>query len=217
MSYFQVAVQSPRILYRSYRPFTKVFFSRNNFIVNSNFSQRIFSTTSAASDNIESTSNVKRNSFLSYESNFAANEFKNRWLMVVPAVMAHICIGSPFGWSVMADAITRQNGFVASAATDWTLGEAALPLSFAFICQGIVASSLGTWQMKIGTRKSMAIASVCFGGGMMMGAAGVYLHSLPLLYIGYGVLGGTGMGLSYTPPIQALMEWFPDKKVWYPD
>eukprot|EP01042_Synura_sphagnicola_P007443 gene7443-9534_t len=59
---------------------------------------------------------------------------------------------------------------------------------------------------------SMALASVAFGGGLMLGSLGIHLHSLPLLYLGYGVLGGIGVGLSYTPPLQALIEWFPDKK-----
>ena len=66
--------------------------------------------------------------------------------------------------------------------------------------------------MEVGARKAMAIASLAFGGGLSLGAAGLYFHSLPLLYLGYGFLGGTGIGLAYTPPVQTLMQWFPDKK-----
>jgi hypothetical protein len=51
----------------------------------------------------------------------------------------------------------------------------------------------------------MAAAPVCFGGGFMLGALGIHYHSLPLLYAGYGFLGGTGIGLAYTPPVQTLM------------
>ena len=46
--------------------------------------------------------------------------------------------------------------------------------------------------MKVGPRASMAAASVAFGGGIMIGAAGIQLHSIPLLYAGYGILGGLG-------------------------
>ena len=123
-----------------------------------------------------------------------------------------MCIGSPYAWSLMADVITRQDGFVVAASSDWSLGEAAFPLSLVFAFQGLSASVLGKWQMKVGARKSIAAASVCFGGGLMLGALGIHMHSLPLLYLGYGVLGGTGIGLAYTPPVQTLMEWFPDKK-----
>ena len=58
----------------------------------------------------------------------------------------------------------------------------------------------------------MAVAGLCFGGGLMIGGLGVYIHSLLLLYLGYGVLAGCGIGICYTPPIQALLKWFPDRK-----
>ncbi|CAM6000693.1 unnamed protein product [Sphagnum balticum] len=85
--------------------------------------------------------------------------------MVVPAVMTHICIGSPYAWSLMADVITRDAGFVASAASDWGLGEAALPLSIVLGTFGLSATLFGKWQLKVGPRKSMAYASVAFGSG----------------------------------------------------
>jgi MFS family permease len=112
----------------------------------------------------------------------------------------------------MADTLTREIGFAVPAAADWTLHEAALPLSMVFIMQGLAAALFGKWQMKVGPRKALATAAVAFGGGMMVAAAGIHLHMLPLVYLGYGLLGGTGVGLGYTPPVQTLMQWFPDKK-----
>jgi MFS family permease len=112
----------------------------------------------------------------------------------------------------MADVCTREIGILAPAAADWTMMETAFPLSLVFVFQGLSATIFGKWQIKVGPRASMAAASVAFGGGLMLGAAGIHYHSLPLLYAGYGVMGGTGIGLGYTPPIQALMQWFPDKK-----
>eukprot|EP01041_Mallomonas_annulata_P011127 gene11128-23259_t len=146
------------------------------------------------------------------ESNVASEKFKGRWLMAVPAFATHMCIGSPYAWSLMGDVLTRDIGVVASAASDWTLAEAALPLSIIFLMQGVCASLVGKWQMNVGPRGAMAAASVAFGGGMLLGAAAIHLHSLPLLYLGYGFLGGTGIGLAYTPPVQTLMQWLPDKK-----
>jgi MFS family permease len=108
--------------------------------------------------------------------------------------------------------ITREHGFVTSAAMDWSLAETAMPLSIVFAALGLSASFLGKWQLKVGPRKTLACAALAFGGGVGLGSLGIYLHSLPLIYIGYGVLGGTGIGLGYTPPIQTLLRWFPDKK-----
>lgn len=66
--------------------------------------------------------------------------------------------------------------------------------------------------MKYGMKFSMLVSSSIYSSGILLGAAGIYLHSLPLLYLGGGVLTGIGVGTSYTPPLQALMEWFPDRK-----
>lgn len=54
--------------------------------------------------------------------------------------------------------------------------------------------------------------SVAFGGGFALGGVGVLLHNLPLLYLGFGVLAGTGIGLSYVPPVATLLRWFPDRR-----
>jgi len=146
------------------------------------------------------------------DTNIASSTFNTRWAMVAPAFFTHMCIGSPFGWSVMADQLTREYGFVASSSADWTLMNAALPMSLVFAFNGLAAGTMGKWQMKVGVRKSIALAGCCFGGGLLVGAAGIYTHNLTLLYAGYGALAGFGSGLAYTPPIQTLINWFPDKK-----
>ena len=81
-----------------------------------------------------------------------------------------------------------------------------------FTCFGLASAAAGKWQDKVGLRAAVSTGALCFGGGMMVGGAGVAMHNLPLLQMGYGALAGVGVGLSYTPPIQALMQWFPDKK-----
>ncbi|CAM9419845.1 unnamed protein product [Sphacelaria rigidula] len=146
------------------------------------------------------------------DSCVAAPDYTNRWAMVAPAFLTHMCIGSPWAWSVMSGTLTREMGVVASAASDWSMAEATIPLSIVFALQGIAAALGGKWALDVGPRLSMAVASVCFGGGMMLGGLGVEYHSLPLVYGGYGLMGGTGVGLAYTPPVQTLISWFPDKK-----
>lgn len=145
--------------------------------------------------------------------------------MLVPAFLSHMSIGSlsfddffsfflgsGWAWSLMADTITREVGFVAPASADWALSETALPLSVMFMVLGVSAAGLGPWQSRVGTRTSLLCSSFAFGGGLTLGALGIHLHMLPLVYLGYGVLGGLGLGLAYTPPIQTLITWFPDKR-----
>jgi MFS family permease len=112
----------------------------------------------------------------------------------------------------MADIITKEYGFVASAAADWTLMQTSMTLSINFAFLGISAALLGKWQQKVGPRKSLLYSALTFGTALSLGSLGIYLHNLPLIYFGYGVLGGTAVGLGYTPPVQSLLHWFPDKK-----
>ena len=146
------------------------------------------------------------------ESVVASPKFKNRWLIALPAFATHMCIGAPYAWSAMSWPLTRENGFVTSAASDWSLAETTLPLSIVFLMHGVTAALAGKWQMKVGPRTAIAAAAVCFGGGLLIGSVGISMHNLWLIYLGYGFFGGTGLGLAYTPPVQALINWFPDKK-----
>lgn len=132
--------------------------------------------------------------------------------MTIPAFATHMCIGSPYAWSVMSATIALEYGFVTSAASDWTFMQVTAPVSIVFAFQGLMAALFGKWQMRVGTKTAMLVAATCFGGGTLLGAAGVATHQLWMLYAGYGVLAGTGVGLAYTPPVQALLEWFPDRK-----
>ncbi|XP_023325629.1 uncharacterized protein LOC111699239 isoform X2 [Eurytemora carolleeae] len=122
-----------------------------------------------------------------------------------------ISLGAPYGWSAVSAALAREHGMVVSAATDWSMDLSTYPMSIMMAFGGISAALVGKWQMKVGVRAAMLTGGLCFGSGFMMAAAGVHIHSIGLLYAGAG-LSGLGYGFAYTPPIQALINWFPDKK-----
>ncbi|KAL5249249.1 hypothetical protein ACHWQZ_G018191 [Mnemiopsis leidyi] len=151
-------------------------------------------------------------SVFSPEKSVASPKFTNRWAIAVPAFLTHLCIGAPYAWSAMSGPLTRDFGFVCSSAEDWSMTSATAPMSILFAFHGFSAALAGKWQMKVGPRTAIAAAAISFGGGFLLSAVGVATHNIGLVYFGYGVLGGIGLGLSYTPPIQTLIEWFPDKK-----
>jgi hypothetical protein len=136
----------------------------------------------------------------------------SRLTRIAPAIMTHMCLGTPYAWSLLAEPLSRELGVAAAASTDWGLMEAAGPMSVCFAFHGIGAALFGKAQIKLGPKISQYLAAFCFGGGTLIGAAGIALHSLPLLYAGYGVLGGLGIGWGYTTALQALVEYFPDRK-----
>ncbi len=83
--------------------------------------------------------------------------------------------------------------------------------SVAIAFLGISAALFGAWLEKAGPRRAMFYAAICFGSGFLVAALGVALHQLLLVYLGYGVLGGIGLGLGYISPVSTLIKWFPDR------
>ena len=50
------------------------------------------------------------------------------------------------------------------------------------------------------------------GISLAVGGIGILTHQLWLLYLGYGVIGGCGLGLGYVSPVSTLIRWFPDRR-----
>ena len=136
----------------------------------------------------------------------------NRWRVPVASVAIHLCIGSVYAWSIYNPPLTKVFGVVTSAAADWNLGEVVWIFTVAIVFLGLAAAVAGRWLEKVGPRKVGVVAACCWGGGYIVGAAGILTHQLWLIYLGYGVLGGCGLGLGYVSPVSTLIRWFPDRR-----
>ena len=135
----------------------------------------------------------------------------NRWLVPPAALAIHLCIGQVYGFSVFKLPMTKLLGITQSAPGDWTQSELAVIFSIAIFFLGLSAAIFGKWVEKQGPRKAMFAAASCFGSGFVVAAIGVALHNLWLVYLGYGVLGGVGLGIGYISPVSTLVKWFPDR------
>ena len=76
---------------------------------------------------------------------------------------------------------------------------------------GLSAALFGRWVEEGGPRRAMFTSGCCWAGGFLISAVGVYLHQIWIIYLGYGVLGGIGLGLGYISPVSTLIKWFPDR------
>jgi len=149
--------------------------------------------------------------FLSKERIIAEPGF-NRWRVPPASIAIHLCIGSVYAWSIYNPALIKAHGVVASAASDWTLKEVVWVFTVAIVFLGLAAAFAGRWLERVGPRKVGVVAACCWGGGYLIGGLGVYTHQLWLLYLGYGVIGGCGLGLGYVSPVSTLIRWFPDRR-----
>ncbi len=136
----------------------------------------------------------------------------NRWRVPLASVAIHLCIGSVYAWSIYNPPLTKVHGVVASAAADWSLGQVVWIFTVAIVFLGLAAAFAGKWLEKVGPRMVGVVAACCWGGGYIVGAAGILTHQLWLLYLGYGVIGGCGLGLGYVSPVSTLIRWFPDRR-----
>jgi MFS family permease len=148
---------------------------------------------------------------LSKERSIADRGF-NRWLIPPCALATHLCIGQAYAISVFNLPLTHQLGIDHSAPGDWKLTELGWIFTIAIFVLGASAAMFGKWVQTVGPRKSGFVAALCWSTGFLVGALGVHTHQLWLVYLGYGVIGGCGLGIGYITPVSTLIAWFPDRR-----
>jgi MFS family permease len=163
----------------------------------------------------------------------------NRWLVPPAALAIHLCIGMAYGFSVFwlplgravgvaqgldkaipcpgdattffgKVAITAQALFATDC--DWTQFDLGWMYTLFFVLLGVSAAIWGGWLERVGPRKAGVVSAICWCGGLMISAIGVYLHQLWLMWLGSGFIGGIGLGLGYISPVSTLIKWFPDRR-----
>ena len=136
----------------------------------------------------------------------------NRWLVPPASIAIDLCIGSIYAWSILNPQLIKELGVVTSSAGDWTLSSVVWIFSVAIVFLGLAAAIAGKWLEKVGPRCVGVTAAFLWGRGFIVGSVGIATHQLWLVYLGYGALGGCGLGLGYVSPVSTLLRWFPDKR-----
>ncbi|GAA1680704.1 OFA family MFS transporter [Fodinicola feengrottensis] len=140
--------------------------------------------------------------FLARERTIAGPSF-SRWLIPPAALAVHLCIGQAYATSVYKTALVKHLGV---SQTD-----VGIIFSIAIVMLGLSAAVAGTWVDRNGPRKAMFTAACFWAAGFLVGALGISTKQLWLIYLGYGVIGGIGLGIGYISPVSTLIKWFPDR------
>ncbi|WP_267393695.1 MULTISPECIES: OFA family MFS transporter [unclassified Sphingomonas] len=150
----------------------------------------------------------------------------NRWLVPPCALAIHLCIGMAYGFSVfwlplshaigIADPVACPGMTLGQALVttrcDWRVSDLVWIYSIFFVVLGVSAALWGGWLERVGPRKAGVVAACAWCGGIAIGAIGVSVHQLWLLWLGTGLIGGIGLGIGYISPVSTLIKWFPDKR-----
>ena len=164
-------------------------------------------------------------SWLDKSSTIAKPGF-NRWLVPPAALAIHLCIGMSYGLSVFwlplskaiaGDAPAQCKSITVldalfTATCNWRVSDLLVTFTIGIVCLGLSAAVFGGWLERAGPRKAGLVAAVCWGGGFLLAALGVYIHQLWVIWGGLGVIGGIGLGLGYISPVSTLVKWFPDRR-----
>jgi MFS family permease len=131
----------------------------------------------------------------------------SRWLIPPAALSIHLAIGQAYAWSVFKNplAATMLEGNPAAGTLT------ALPFTLGIVMLGVSAAVFGTAVDRNGPRWAMFIATVCFSVGFLVSAFGVWIGQYWLVIVGYGLIGGIGLGIGYISPVSTLIKWFPDR------
>lgn len=119
-------------------------------------------------------------------------------------VLLHLMLGSTYAWSVYRNPIMQQTG--------WDPATVAFAFSLAIFCLGLSAAFMGTLVEKCGPRVTGSISAVLYAAGNIMTGLAIDRQEIWLLYLGYGIIGGLGLGAGYITPVSTIIKWFPDKR-----
>lgn len=150
----------------------------------------------------------------------------NRWLVPPAALAVHLSIGMAYGFSVFWLPLSRAIGIdqpiacesagyferIVSTRCDWPVSMLGWTYTLFFVFLGSSAALFGHWLERAGPRKAGFVAALCWSGGLLISALGVYTHQIWLMWLGSGVIGGIGLGLGYISPVSTLIKWFPDHR-----
>ena len=128
----------------------------------------------------------------------------SRIAAILCCTVLQVCLGTVYAWSFFQTLLVRQLG--------WSFTDTALAFSITIFSLGISAAGAGMILPKVGPKRLALAGSVMFSGGYIIAGLALQLDSIALFYLGYGVIGGTGIGLGYVTPVATVAKWFPDKK-----
>ncbi|HHD3208928.1 TPA: OFA family MFS transporter [Streptococcus pyogenes] len=131
-------------------------------------------------------------------------EKTKRYIIATAGILLHLMLGSTYAWSVYRNPILQETG--------WDQAPVAFAFSLALFCLGLSAAFMGNLVEQYGPRLTGTVSAILYASGNMLTGLAIDRKEIWLLYIGYGVIGGLGLGAGYITPISTIIKWFPDKR-----
>lgn len=127
-----------------------------------------------------------------------------RSVIVLFCTVLQVCFGTVYAWGFFQTMLVRQSG--------WTFTQTGLAFSITIASVGLAAAWAGQVLPRVGPRRLAVTGSILFAGGYVIASVALRLDYILLFYLGYGVIGGAGIGMGYVTPVATVAKWFPDKR-----
>jgi len=127
-----------------------------------------------------------------------------RSVIAVFCTLLQVCLGTVYAWSFFQTMLVRGVG--------WTFSQTAAAFSITIFTLGVSAAVAGQALPKVGPRFLALTGSCLFSAGYLVASLALSLDSIWLFYLGYGVIGGAGIGMGYVTPVATVAKWYPDRK-----
>lgn len=126
---------------------------------------------------------------------------RGRWFLIPLGMLILLCLGTVYSWSIFRKPLEADLGLTAT--------ESLLPYMIALLCYAITMPIAGFYITRMGTRLITAIGGVVVGAGYILSG---FANSIGMMVLGYGVIAGVGVGITYGVPMAVSARWFPDQK-----
>lgn len=123
-----------------------------------------------------------------------------KWLIAFTGTLVHLLLGTVYAWSYFQSPIVESTG--------WNNSQVAWAFSLSIFMLGLAAAWGGVKLPKYGAKKLAMMGGGLYAIGYLLSAVALHHHLLGLLYIGFGFIGGTGLGLAYVTPVATVSKWF---------
>lgn len=128
----------------------------------------------------------------------------NRWAIAIAGIVMQLCLGTVYAWSVYNRPLVAEHG--------WEMGQVTMVFTIVIVCLSAFAVVGGYILDSKGPRLVATLSGIFFPVGLFIAAYGASAGNLYVIYLGYGLISGIGLGFGYITPIATLVKWFPDKR-----
>ncbi|WP_026079614.1 OFA family MFS transporter [Spirulina subsalsa] len=126
---------------------------------------------------------------------------QGRWLLIPAGMTVLLCLGTVYSWSVFRKPLEDELSISAT--------QSLLPYTIALLFYALLMPIAGFYIPRLGARKMIILGGLIVGFGYICSS---FAHNILTLTLTYGMITGTGVGITYGVPMAVVARWFPDKK-----